>query len=308
MVKHTGGYTGDRNSFSRLNREASSTNRQGGLREHRDFKTKIYLRPETMPAFRKARPVPFAIREMVAAELDRLEASDIIPKVERTVNVVNTDKSIRVCGDYKVTVNPHVMVDKYPVPTAEDIFATLAGEKFTKLDLAHAYNHLELDEESKKMLTINTHKGLHQPNRLSYGVNSAPVIFQRTTDKILPGIDGVACYLVDDILITAMSTEKHLQHLDEVLNRLQRNGVRLELSKCKFLQEKIEYLGHMVTREGMCPTEEKMAALKKAATPTNVTELRSHLGLLKYYMKFLPDLSTLLAPLNALTHSCAEWS
>ena len=78
----------------------------------RDFKTKIYLRPETTPAFRKARPVPFARREMVAAELDRLEASDIIPKVERTVNVVNTDKSIRVCGDYKVTVNPHVMVDK----------------------------------------------------------------------------------------------------------------------------------------------------------------------------------------------------
>ena len=170
-----------------------------------DFKTKIYLRPETTPAFRKARPVPYARREMVSAELDRLEASDIISKVERTVNVVNTDKSIRVCGDYKVTVNPHVMVDKYPLLTAEDIFATLAGgEKFTKLDLSHAYNQLELDEESK-MLTINTQKGLYQPNRLSYGFNSAPAIFQRTMDKILSGIDGVACYL-DDILITARST------------------------------------------------------------------------------------------------------
>ena len=89
---------------------------------------------------------------MVSAELDRLEASDIITKVERsdwaapTVNVVKTDKSIRACGDYKVTVNPHVMVDKYPLPTAEDIFATLVGgEKFTKLDLAHAHNQLELD-------------------------------------------------------------------------------------------------------------------------------------------------------------------
>ena len=117
---------------------------------------------------------------MVAAEFDRLEASDIITKVERsdwaapTVNVVKTDKSIRVCGDYKVTGNPHVMVDKYPLPMAEDIFATLAGgKKFTKLDLVHAYNQLELDEDWKKMLTINTHKGLYQPNRLSYGVNSA---------------------------------------------------------------------------------------------------------------------------------------
>ena len=110
------------------------------------------------------------------------------------------------------------MVDKYPLSTAEDIFATLAGgEKFTKLDLAHAYNQLELDEESKKMLTINTHNGLYQPNRLSYGVNLAPAIFQRTMDQILSGIDGVAV-------------------LDEVLSRLQRYGIRLKLSKCKLLQ------------------------------------------------------------------------
>ena len=117
----------------------------------------------------------------------------------------------------------------------------------------------------------------------------------------------MACYL-DDNLITARSTEQHLQRLDEVLSRLQRYGIRLKLSKCKFLQEKIEYLGHMVTREGLRPTEENMSALKKAATLINVTEWRSYLRLLKYYMTFLPDLSTLLAPLNALTQSCAEWS
>ena len=167
-------------------------------------------------------------------------------------------------------------------------------------------NQLELYEESNKILTMNQHKGLYQPNRLSYGVNSAPAIFRRTMDQILSGIDGVACYL-DDTLITARSTEQHLQRLNEVLSRLQRYGIRLKLTKCKLLEEKIEYLGHMVTREGLRPTEENMAALNKAATPTNVTELRSYLGLLKYYIKFLPDLSTLLAPLNALTHSCAEW-
>ena len=94
----------------------------------------------------------------------------------------------------------------------------------------------------------------------------------------------------------------------EVLSSLQRYDIRLKLSKCKLLQEKIEYLGHMVTREGLRPTEENMAALKKAATPTNVTELSSYLGLLKHYIQFLPDLSRLRAPLNALTHSCAEWS
>ena len=92
-------------------------------------------------------------------------------------------------------------------------------------------------------------------------------------DQILSGIDGVACYL-DNNLITVRSTEQHLQRLDEVLNRPQRYGIRLKRFKCKFLQEKMEYLGHMVTRE------ENMAALKKEATPTNVTELRSYLGIL----------------------------
>ena len=143
------------------------------------------------------------------------------------------------CADYEVNVNPHVMVDKYPLPTAGYIFATLAGgEKFTKFDLAHAYNPLELDEESKKMLTINTHKGLYQPNRLSCGVNSAPAIYQRKMDHILSGIDGVACYL-DDILIKSRSTVHHLQRLDEVLSRLKRYGIRLKLSQCTFLQKKI---------------------------------------------------------------------
>ena len=131
----------------------------------KDFKITIHLRPDTTPVFRKARPVPFARRELVAAELDRLEANRIITKVERsdwaapTVNVLKPDKSVRICGDYKVTVNPHVDVDQYPLPTAEDMFSTLAGGvKFTKLDLAHAYNQLELDDASKRLLTINTHK------------------------------------------------------------------------------------------------------------------------------------------------------
>ena len=84
------------------------------------------------------------------------------------MNVLKSDKSIRICGDYKVTVNPHID-DQYPLPTAEDIFSTLAGGlKFTKLDLAHAYNQLELNDAPKRLLTINTHKGLYQPNRLGY--------------------------------------------------------------------------------------------------------------------------------------------
>ena len=98
---------------------------------------------------------------------------------------------------------------------------------------------MELDDESKQHLTINTHKGLYHPNHLSYGISSAPVIFQQTIDQILAGIEGVTCYL-DDILIKAGSEKMHIHHLDEVLTRLEHYGIHLKLFKCEFLQTQIE--------------------------------------------------------------------
>ena len=108
------------------------------------------------------------------------------------------------CGDYKVTVNPVLDVD---LPKPDDIFPTLAGGKhFTTLDLSHAYNQLIMDEESRKLVTVNTHKGLYQYTRLPFGIASAPAVFQRIMNTILQGIEGVACY-IDDIIITGRTTE-----------------------------------------------------------------------------------------------------
>ena len=137
------------------------------------------------------------MKERISAELDRLETNQVFSKVDRrpTVNLLKKGQGIRICGDYKVTVNPTIDLERYPLPTAECIFATLAGGKqFTKLDLAHAYNQLELDDLSKEYLT---HQGLYRPNRLSFGVRSAPAIFQRVVDHILAGVDRVQCYLSD---------------------------------------------------------------------------------------------------------------
>ncbi|KAJ8355303.1 hypothetical protein AAFF_G00071740 [Aldrovandia affinis] len=103
----------------------------------------------------------------------------IISKTDRSewaapiVVVPKADKSIRICGDYKVTMNQSVEEETYPLPNAEDLFATLAGGKlFTKLDLPHAYQQLELDKDSGRYLTVNTHRALYVYHRLSYGVSS----------------------------------------------------------------------------------------------------------------------------------------
>ena len=169
-----------------------------GLGTLKGSTAKIYVDPEATPKFMKARPVPYVFKAKVELELDRLQRENIISPVEFSewaapiVPVVKQDGSVRICGDYKGTVNQVSKLDNYPIPKTEDLLATLGGgNKFTKLDMSQAYQQLELEESSKKFTTINTHKGLCQYNRLPFGVSSAPGIFQRTMENLLQGIPHV---------------------------------------------------------------------------------------------------------------------
>ena len=186
-------------------------------------KVTLTVKADTQPKFFKPRPVPFAIKDAVGQELDRLEKQGIITKVNSSdwaapiVVSVKKDGRLRICGDYKVTINQALDVDQYPLPKPEDLFATLSsGVTFTKLDLSQAYLQLPLEENSKKYATVNTHQGLYQYNRLPFGIASAPAVFQRLMDSILQGIPGVTCY-IDDILVTGTSQEDHLRNLGQVL-------------------------------------------------------------------------------------------
>ena len=224
------------------------------------------------------------------------------------VPVVKSDGKIRICGDYKVTINQSAKIDKYPIPCIDDLFASLSGGKrFSKLDLSHAYQQLKLDDESRQYVTINTHKGLFTYNRLPFGVSSAPSIFQRVMENLLQGIPGV-CVYIDDILVTGCTDAEHLDHLAQVLQRLQDAGMRLKKTKCLFLLPSVEYLGHIIRTEGLCTSDAKVSAIVNAPAPQNVTELRSFLGLVNYYGKFLPDLATTLSPLYQLLQKQKKWT
>ena len=128
------------------------------------YKAKLIVAPTAVPKYHRPRSVPFAMKSAVEEELNRLESTGVLERVEVAdwaapiVAVPKKDGRVRICGDYKVTINPMLDVNQYPLPRPEDLFATLAGGKrFTKLDLSHAYNQLILDEESRPYLTINTH-------------------------------------------------------------------------------------------------------------------------------------------------------
>ncbi len=126
-------------------------------------------------------------------------------------------------------------------------------------------------------------------------------------DQILQGLDHVTCFL-DDILVTASPKEEHIRRLDEVLTRLERYGLRVKCSKYQFMQTSVEYLGHRIDKEGLHPTDEKVAATVNAPKPNNVMELRSFLGLLNYYGRFLQNLSSRLQPLHNLLKQKKPWS
>ncbi|XP_037501564.1 uncharacterized protein K02A2.6-like [Rhipicephalus sanguineus] len=218
---------------------------------------KLHKKDAAVPRFCKARPVPFALRDKVSAEIDRQVREGVLSPVRVSewatpvVPVVKRNGDIRLCGDFKLTVNPATHLEQYPLPKIEDIFASLyGGEVFTTLDLRHAYNQLPLDDEARKMAVLNTHKGLFAYNRLAFGIASAPALFQRRLESILQGLPRVKVYL-DDIIIAEKQNDDST--LRRVFERLRDNGLKLNLDKCRFRGKQVSFLGHKIDATGLHP-------------------------------------------------------
>lgn len=277
------------------------------------YKANIRMKPNTVPKFCKAAAVPYALKEELSAEIDRKVALGILQKIDfaewasRIVVVRKTDNTIRMCGDFKPTVNPNIEIDQYPLPTQEDLFTKLAGGvKFSVLDLSHAYEQIELSDESKQYLVLNTHKGLYRYSRLTYGVASAPAIFQNVMESLLGDIPNLGVFL-DDIIVTGRTESEHDQNVDEALSRLNKANLRVKLDKCTFGADEVSYLGHRINATGIHPLPDKIDAIAHAPAPQNLTELRSFLGMVQYYQRFLNHLSTKLEPLHELLRENNEY-
>ena len=261
------------------------------------FEAEIYLLDNARPIFYKAYDVPFKLREKVCKELDRLENENIIKPIKFSewaspmVIVPKANGDIRLCTDCKVTINKVISTEHYPLPNINDMLSQLGEyEWYAKCDLTGAYQQLKVAENSKQFLTINTIKGLYQFQRLPFGVSSAASTFQRVMDTILMGFKGVQCFL-DDILIGAKNLEELKRKLFSVFERLQKHKVKVNFDKCEFFVDKVKYLGHEVSIEGIRPCQEKVKAIMQLPSPQNVTQLKSFIGMLNYYSKFVPQLA-----------------
>lgn len=174
----------------------------------------LYLDPSPPPVRLKARRLPFALQPKVEEELDRLVQEGVLEHVTQPtwktpiVTVLKSNDDVRICGDYKSTVNKALKQHPYPIPAVTHLLSSLSGGKFfAKLDLAQAYQQLSVDEATADAQTIATHRGAYKVKRLQYGVSSAPGIFQMFMDGLLKDISETVPYF-EDILIAAPTQEK----------------------------------------------------------------------------------------------------
>ena len=255
----------------------------------KDFSLDIRFKPEAKPIFKKPRPVPFSIlqdlNEAYEAGIKRgvWELTDfnsygtpVVP-IRKSPLPGQAKASIRVCGDYSVTVNSQLEDHRQPIPLPEDLMRKLGrGYCFSKIDLANAYNQICLSPDSQKKLALSTHKGVLLQKRLPFGIKSAPGYFQEIMEQLTQNLRGVAMYF-DDILVSGDNAKDHLMNLRALFKRLEEKGLRCNREKCVFAQVSIDYLGHTLSSRGIAKGS-KVDAILEMPTPKNISTLKSFLA------------------------------
>ena len=229
----------------------------------KDFELDVKFKADAKPVFCKPRVVPFAIQEDLSIAYDAGIARGVWQSVQfnnygtpvvpiRKVTLPGqTTAKLRVCGDYSVTVNPQLEPHRHLIPRPEDLMQKLGGGYgFTKIVLSDAYNQIMLTPESQRRLALSTHRGVLLQMRLPFGISSAPGYFQEIMDMLTSDLKGVAVYM-DDILVSGTTTAEPLQNLKSLLKHLEEKGLRCRLEKCLFAQPSVEYLGHILSQQGI---------------------------------------------------------
>lgn len=259
----------------------------------------IELKPDAVPfSLKTPRRIPLPLIGKVKEELQRMEEMGVIRRVEEPTEwcagmVVVPKKNsqrLRVCVDF-TGLNQYVCREKYVLPSVDQSLGMLAGARvFSKLDANMGFWQIPLAEGSAKYTTFITPFGRYQFQRLPFGINSAPEHFQRVMADVIDGLDGVVCH-IDDLLVWGKDQEQHDARLHALLKKLEQAGVTLNADKCELSRSEVAFLGHVITTSGISPDPEKTEAIRDMKEPTNVSELRSFLGMVNQVGKFIPQLS-----------------
>ena len=269
------------------------------------YQHRVMVNPAVCPVRQPLRRLPLAIREEVSACLVELEKAGVIERVQASQWVSpivvgrKRNGQIRLCVDLR-QVNRAVVTDGYPIPHMEEILHRLQGSNvYSVIDLKDAYHQVDLHPDSRDLTTFITHDGLFRYTRCPFGLASSGPAFQSIMCDMLKGVKGVEVYL-DDIVVHGASKGEHDRRVFEVLNVLRSHKVKVNEAKSVFGVSSVSFLGLRVSCNSVQLDPERIAPLLNAEIPDSPAKLRSFLGSVSFYARFIPGFSTLVEPLRAL--------
>ena len=258
----------------------------GTLGEWKTTPVQFELREGATPHSQRHYSVPHLYKETFKKELERLENLGVLEKVQSsewgspTFIIPKKDGRVRFISDFR-KLNQKIKRKPYPLPRISDTLQELEGFQYaTSLDMNMGYYHIALSPEASDMCTIVTEFGKYRYKRLPMGVSCSPDIFQAKINELLGDIEGTRAY-IDDILVIKRGTfDEHLAQLEEIFQRCQKTGLKLNAVKCRFGINEIDYLGYIVTPTGIKPNPKKIKAIQNMERPRTVTEVRRLIGML----------------------------
>ena len=277
-----------------------------------DYIHHIEVKPGVKPSISYQRKIPLALKPRLKEELNRMQSLGVIEPVQTATDWVNAlvivekpNKKLRICLDPR-PLNKAIKREYQSMPTAEEIMSEMAGAKFfSKIDASSGYWQIRLDEESSNLTTFSTPFGRFKFTRLPFGIHSASEVFQGKVAEIIEGTEGARNYQ-DDIIVWGSTKEEHDDRLFEVLSKIKESGLKLN-NKCIFRATKLEFLGHIISDDGIQADPNKIRAIMEMPIPANKKDLQRFLGMVNYLGKFIKNLAEVTAPLRKMMQKDVEF-